>query len=134
MTISSEVLCIGAVIVRLSECRLPAGMIIPLTWGTLGCAVDMIIEVFVIVLATIALEVATPISCATDVCAGAMTEVLTDTVVSVALVNGINVLADADANMWAAAMTALGSMPMLSSSDKALASRWGASSCWTASV
>ena len=126
MTISAEAPCIGVVIVRLSECRLPAGMIIPLTWGTLGCAVDMIIEVFVIVLAMIALEVDTPIS---DVCAGAMTEVLTDTVVSVALVNGINVLADADANIWAAAMTALGSMPMLSSSDKAVASRWGASSC-----
>ena len=92
--------------------------------------VDMLREVFVIVVivSMIASEVVVPVSYATVVRSDAMIEVLTGTVTSVRSAF-VNVFAGMYANMWAATLTALGSMPMPTRLEEVLTFGWGACSC-----
>ena len=93
----------------------------------------IISEVFVVVVTVlmIASEVAVSVSCATVVRAGVMIEALEGTVNIVVFIGGITVLSCLDANisMWAATTTALGCMPMLTSSEEVSTFGWGACSC-----
>ena len=109
---------------------------VPFAWKAIAFSVDMPTEafVFVVTLAMIASEAVVPVSLGRDGRAGVMIDVLTGTVTSAVLVDAGNVLAGTDAGVWPEAMTALASMPMLTSSKEALAFGSGASSCWPATA
>ena len=77
------------------------------------CSLKCMIVVNVVNVVVIALEVAVPVSYATDVRAGMMIGVLAAAVVGVVPDSGVDVLAGVDANMWAVTTNALESIPML---------------------
>ena len=131
MKILSDSLCIGVINVRFAN-----GMIVSLIPEIIAFGADMPTEVFVIVatVATIMSEAVVPALYGSGVRAGMMIEVLTGTPVLAELFEGTNVLAGADANVRAATMVAFRSVPMLTSSEDALAFGSGASSCWPATA
>ena len=105
MGILAEALRIDVMIVWLS-----GEMIALLAWGMVDFGVDMLAEVrmIVVIVAIIVSEVPVPVSCATDVRAGAMIDdVLTGTAISVVPASDIDVLAGVDPNMWAPMTTVL---------------------------
>ena len=111
-------------------------MIVPLAGDMFDFSVGMPAEVFVFVeiVAMIASEVIVPVSHGRDGRAGVMIDALMGTVISVVPFSGTKVLAAADTIMLPATRTALASMPMLTSSEDALAFGSGASSCWPATA
>ena len=118
MKISAEALFIDVMIVALAEATS-----ISLGLGMTNFGVDLVSGVFAI-----------SVSHGRDGRAGVTIEVLTGTTISVASFDGKNVSAGVDSNMLAATTTAFVSVPMLTSSEDALAFGSGASSCWPATT
>ena len=106
-------------------------MVVPLAGGMIRFGVDMFTEVCMIVVlgAVSTLEVGVSASYAIDLRVGVIINVLADTVIGVAPGIGVDMLDDVDANMWAAAMTAVESILMLASSEEALLFGWEACTC-----
>ena len=113
LDISAEALSIGVTIARLA-----GGMINPLFREMIDSVVGVFTERFAI-----------SVSYATEVCASAMIEDLT--VIGAVPVVGVNVSAGGESkiSMWAPTTTALGCMPMLTSSEEVSTFGWGACSC-----
>ena len=123
---SAQVLRINFVVVALAEL-----VIVPLTREILDFGANTLIGVcLVAAIVVIVLEVVIPAWYVVDLWAGMMINVIMGTVTGVVTGSGVDVLPTMAANIWAATMTALAFVPMLSLSEEALPFGCEACNCW----